>query len=106
MAERSRPFSNPPGRPSGVPKTVNSKTPFALSESARNETVRQQEAARLNVSAAAREEAAKALRDDNKSLMARLRKGADEMHQRTERTLQERISECQAMRKRLEDEIA
>jgi len=106
MAERSRPFSNPPGRPGGALKSLNSKTPFALSESARNETLRQQEAARLNVSAAAREEAAKALRDDNKSLMGRLRKGAEEMHQRTERTLQERISESQVMRKRLEDELA
>jgi len=105
MAERSRSFSNPPGRPSGLSKSL-TKTPFALSESSRNETLRQQEAARMNVSAAAREEAAKALRDDNKSLMARLRKGADDMHQRTERTLQERISESQAMRKRIEDEIA
>jgi len=106
MAERSRPFSNPPGRPSGMTKSLNSKTPFALSESSRNETVRQQEAARLNVSAAAREESAKVLRDENKTLMNRLRKVADEMHQRTERTLQERISESQAMRKRLEEEIA
>lgn len=107
MAERSRPFSNPPGgRQPGVPKSLTSKTPFSLSDSSRNETVRQQEAARLNVSAASREEAAKALRDDNKSMTTRLRKGAEEMHQRSERTLQERISECQAMRKRLEEEIA
>jgi len=76
-----------------------------LQESSRNELNRQQEAVRLSQAAASTEEAAKLQRDDNKVLIARCQKAADDARARTEHALQERINENQQMRRRLEGEI-
>jgi len=77
----------------------------ALQESSRNELNRQQEAVRLGHSGAACEEAARAQREENRRLVARCRKAADDARAGSERALQERIGENQQMRRRLEAEI-
>jgi len=69
-----------------------------------NETNRQQEARRLNNSAQSREEASSELRDDNAKLIAACNNVAMEAGAKTERALQDRISEIQGMRKRIESE--
>jgi len=100
-----------PRAPAGSPA---GRLPFAgraavaqasLQESSRNELNRQQEAVRLGQHAASREEAAKAMRDDNKTLIARCQKATDDARAKTERALQDRINENQQMRRRLEGEI-
>lgn len=73
-------------------------------ESNRNEANRQQEARRLNHSAHNREEAAAALLEDNARLIARCDKLALEAAAKTEQGLQDRITEVQLMRRRLESE--
>jgi len=103
--ERSRPQSSPPG-PTRLPGgMMKSRPPNTLQETARNELNRQQDAMRQNQSAAQREHAAKVLRDDNKMLIARCQKAAEDAAQRTEKALQERINEAQQLRRRLEGEI-
>mmetsp|Transcript_24789 Transcript_24789/g.71340 ORF Transcript_24789/g.71340 Transcript_24789/m.71340 type:complete len:448 (-) Transcript_24789:44-1387(-) len=77
----------------------------ALGESSRNELNRQQEAMRLNQGAAALEEAAKVQRDDNKTLVARCQKAADDAKAKSEHAFQERINENQQVRRRLEGEM-
>jgi len=74
-------------------------------ESARNEMNRQVEAGRLNQQAAQLEEAAKLQRSDNKGNVQRCKKAVDDARHKSESTLQERINEAQAMRRRLENEI-
>jgi len=78
---------------------------ISLQETTRNEMNRHQEAARLGHSGVAREEKAKGLRDDNSMLIARCQKAADEAAAKTGRFLQDRISDNQQMRRKLEGEI-
>jgi len=74
-------------------------------ESARNEQGRQLEAGRLNQQAAQLEEAAKLQRSDNKGNVGRCKKAVDDARHKSESSLQERINDAQAMRRRLENEI-
>jgi len=78
---------------------------LTLHETTRNEMNRHQEAGRLAQLGSSREEKAKVLRDDNNQLIARCQKAADEAIGKTERFLQERVSENQQMRRRLEADI-
>jgi chromosome segregation ATPase len=77
----------------------------ASHESSKNEVARQQDAMRLNTSATAKEEAAKELRDENSKLASRCDRAADEAAAKSERYMQDRISENQQMRRRLATEI-
>merc|ERR1719183_1913564 len=67
----------------------------AVHESSKNEVSRQQEAVRLNQSAASREQVGKELRDENGKLISRCDRMADEAAAKSERAMQERISENQ-----------
>lgn len=98
--------SSPPS--SRLPSAVSRRGPkreVALQEGVRNEVSRQQETIRLVQSAANQEEAAKAAREDNQKLIAHCERAADEATAKSERALQERISDNQQMRRRLEGEI-
>mmetsp|Transcript_130421 Transcript_130421/g.363375 ORF Transcript_130421/g.363375 Transcript_130421/m.363375 type:complete len:448 (+) Transcript_130421:113-1456(+) len=103
MLELARSPMTPRGRLPNAHR--NASAQVSLQESSRNELNRQQEAKRLSQSAASLEEAAKLQRDDNKLLIARCQKAADDARARTEHALQERINENQQMRRRLEGEI-
>lgn len=103
VMERVRPQSSPPSRLGSGGR--GGRSPIAMQETARNELNRQQEAMRMNQASASREEAAKVLRDDNKQLITRCQKAADDAATRSEKALQERVNEAQQVRRRLEGEI-
>mmetsp|Transcript_33906 Transcript_33906/g.97579 ORF Transcript_33906/g.97579 Transcript_33906/m.97579 type:complete len:443 (+) Transcript_33906:103-1431(+) len=104
VVERTPP---PPSARSGRSpnKLKMSRHQVALQESSKNEVQRQQECERMNRSCIAREEAAKALREDNAKLMQRCETAASEAANKTERRMQERIHDNQQMRRRLEAEM-
>jgi len=77
----------------------------ALHESSKNEVVRQQEAERLNRAAAAKEEAAKAMREDSARCAQRCEQVAVDAAAKSEKRMQERVNENQSMRRRLEGEL-
>jgi len=77
----------------------------AHQESSSNEVRRQQNAEHLSRHASAKEEAAKALREDSQRLVQRCEALAADYLQRTEKRFQERVQENQAMRRRLEREV-
>lgn len=97
------PHASGSGRMQTTQKAYSSSLP--LHESNRNETNRHQDAERLNQSGSTREDAAKALRDDNSKLIIRCQKTAEEACAKTERSMQERVNENQQVRRRLEDEV-
>eukprot|EP00929_Paragymnodinium_shiwhaense_P112922 TRINITY_DN81190_c0_g1_i1.p1 TRINITY_DN81190_c0_g1~~TRINITY_DN81190_c0_g1_i1.p1 ORF type:complete len:460 (+),score=126.11 TRINITY_DN81190_c0_g1_i1:105-1484(+) len=109
-AERSAPSRLPGASPHGgrTQSASRSRTmqhQAAYHESSKNEVSRQQEADRLNHSAASREEVAKELRDESTKLISRCDRAAHEAVSRSERMMQERINENQQMRRRLAHEI-
>mmetsp|Transcript_74105 Transcript_74105/g.162174 ORF Transcript_74105/g.162174 Transcript_74105/m.162174 type:complete len:452 (-) Transcript_74105:24-1379(-) len=98
----------PPPTGSG-PRSPNSikqkRHQVALMESTRNEAERQRLAERGNRALAAREEAARALREENSRLERHCEQSANEAFSKSERRLQERVTENQNMRRRLESEL-
>lgn len=92
-------------RGSGVMSPKSARHQIALQESASNEVRRQQRAERLCREAAAREEAAKALREENQKLANRMEAAAFEAGSKTDKRLQDRITENQQVRRRLENEL-
>jgi len=74
-------------------------------ESRKNEQLRQFKASTLDRGAAAREDSATALRDQNAELIYRSAARAQEAKMRSDRATQERVSETQMARMRLEQEI-
>jgi len=103
VLEKTRPQSSPGSRTPNSSRV--SRSPIILQETVRNELHRQQEAVRMNQGSARLEEAAKALRDESKTLITRCQKAADDAATKTEKALQERINEAQQVRRRLEGEI-
>lgn len=77
----------------------------AHQESSSNEVKRQQNAEHLSRHAAAKEDAAKALREDSQRLIQRCESMASDALAKSERKLQERVQENQQMRRRLENEV-
>lgn len=77
----------------------------AVDESARNEIRRQQEARNNDAACKRREEAAVKLRAENARLVQRCGKMAIDAFRKTEKCLQQRVSEVKLMRKRLENEL-
>jgi hypothetical protein len=73
--------------------------------SGRNEINRQNDARVNDVAARRREEAAVELRKDNEILVQRCEKTAKDCLRKTEKGLQERVTEVKQMRKRLENEL-
>lgn len=91
-------------------KTPNAKLPQMTSkafstQNSNNEDLRQNDTAKRNQIACDKETAAQALRDENKKLMDSCQRHCDQARQKTDKAMQERIHENQAMRKRLESEI-
>lgn len=70
-----------------------------------NEEMRQNDTMKRNQIAMDKERAAQALRDENQRLMDSTQRNSDNARAKTDKTMQERIQENQAMRKRLESEI-
>lgn len=99
----------PPPTSSRTPRSPNSmklsRHQVALQESAKNEVVRQQEAERLNRACALKEEHAKVLREENVKLMQRCEAIVIDANGKSEKRMQERVQETQAMRRRLEGEL-
>jgi len=77
----------------------------AIQESGGNEVRRQQNAEHLSRQASAKEDAAKALRDDNSRLIQRCESMAHDAVAKAEKRMQERVQENQQMRRRLENEM-
>lgn len=109
VAERSHSsgFGSPAaGRlPSSARRSGSMGQQAALSESSKNEVSRQQEAVRLNHSAASREDAGRELREENAKVISRCQHAAEQAMAKSEKAMQERINENQSMRRRLEGEI-
>mmetsp|Transcript_62754 Transcript_62754/g.119170 ORF Transcript_62754/g.119170 Transcript_62754/m.119170 type:complete len:453 (-) Transcript_62754:75-1433(-) len=74
-------------------------------ESNRNELRRQQDARRMNKNAVGREDAARALRENNDRLISRCAKEAKDALARSTAALEQRVSEVSQMKKRLENEV-
>jgi len=102
VVERSPPTPSAGRLPTGVKQV---RHQVALHESSKNELLRQQEAARMDRSAASREEAAKALREESGKLTVRCEKAAEDAAAKSEHKMQERVHSVQAMRKRLDAEM-
>lgn len=104
VIERTPPPSSARGtRPPNSMKMARHQV--AIQESSSNEIKRQQMAERLSRHCASREEAAKALREENAKLVNRCEMVAMDAAAKSEKRMQERIQENQAMRRRLEGEI-
>jgi len=88
-----------------VPAHKATNARLTLHETTRNEMNRQQNAHQLCQLGSNREQRAQALRDENRQLIARCQKMADDAIAKVERNIQERCAENQAMRGRLENEI-
>jgi len=106
--EAGRPNSMPPGGGTmgGIPSHRGVNPRMAPHDTHRNEMKRHQDATTLGHSGGAKEERAKALRDENSQLISRTQKAADDAVAKTERGLQDAIHENQDVRRRLEGEIA
>lgn len=96
----------PSARSRGSPNKLKmSRHQVALQESSKNEVHRQQDCERLNRACIQREDAAKALREENAKLVQRCETAAHEAAARSMKRLQERVHDNQAMRRRLETEL-
>jgi len=106
VLERTPPPSSARGttRPQNA-LTMAARHQVAHQESSSNEVRRQQNAEHLSRHAAAKEEAAKALREDSQRLVQRCETMAADHLQRTEKRFQERVHENQSMRRRIEREV-
>jgi len=105
VVERTPPPSSHRSTPRSPGSSRSARHQVALAETSRNEVNRQQEAERLNRSALAREEAAKALREESAKLASRCDHAAHDAQDKTEKRMQERVHENQTMRRRLEGEL-
>mmetsp|Transcript_81830 Transcript_81830/g.162447 ORF Transcript_81830/g.162447 Transcript_81830/m.162447 type:complete len:473 (-) Transcript_81830:26-1444(-) len=108
--EAGRPNSVPPGGGStavtgNIPSHRGVNARLAPADTHRNEMKRHQDTVKLGHSGGAKEERAKALRDDNSKLISSTQKAADDAAAKTERGLQDSINENQHLRRRLENEI-
>eukprot|EP00811_Abedinium_folium_P030512 NODE_4893_length_1833_cov_14.919109.p1 GENE.NODE_4893_length_1833_cov_14.919109~~NODE_4893_length_1833_cov_14.919109.p1 ORF type:complete len:445 (-),score=142.19 NODE_4893_length_1833_cov_14.919109:299-1633(-) len=92
-------------RPSATFANRSTCDPGVDMETQRNEVKRQQQAQYLDNSALNREGAGQAVRDENNKLIAWCQKAANDAAAKTEKALQERISEKQVMKRRLEKEV-
>jgi len=97
----------PPASARGArsPLSLAARHQVAIQESGGNEVRRQQNAEHLSRTASAKEDAAKALRDDNSRLIQRCESMAHDAVAKAEKRMQERVQENQGMRRRLENEM-
>merc|ERR1719171_950870 len=91
-------------------RTPNAKLPQVTSkaftgQNTNNEDMRQNDTMKRNQIATDKERAAQALREESQRLMDSTQRDCDEARRKTEKAMQDRIQENQAMRKRLENEI-